>query len=137
MSRTRTNAVIRATTLTDLSDYVGCAVCLYAHSGGVRAELWLEDEIPFGVILSGDSESVSVAPFEGGYAGTFLCKVLEECSPGARLYCVNSGPNTGFGTSDMEDFPGATFYSAVAVEAGLAGEMVEAIPKSPSAITLT
>ena len=137
MSRTRTNAIIRATTLTDLSNYVGCAVILSGSPTGPRAELWSEDEIPFGVILYADAESVSVAPFEGGYAGTFLCKVLEECSPGARLYCVNSGPSTGFGTSDMEDFPGATFYSAVAVESGLAGEMVEAIPRSLSAVTLT
>ena len=137
MSRTRTNAIIRATTLTDLSSYVGCAVILNGSPNGPRAELWAEDEIPFGVILYADAESVSVAPFEGGYAGTFLCKVLEECSPGARLYCVNSGPNTGFGSSDMEEFPGATFYSAIALEGGLAGEMVEAVPRSLTAVTLT
>ena len=136
MSRTRSNAIIRANTLTDLSQYVGCAVVLSSSSNGPRAELWSEDEIPFGVILYADEESVSVAPFDGGYAGTMLCKVLEESSAGARLYCVNSGANVGFGTSNYENFPGATFYAAVAVEGGVAGEMVEAIPKSPAPVTL-
>ena len=136
MSRTRTNAIIHANTVSDLSQHVGCPVTLSSSSSGLRAQLWSEDETPFGVILSAEAESVSIAPFEGGYAGTMLCKVLEECSVGARLYCVNSGANVGFGTTDYENFPGATFYAAVAVEGGVAGEMIEAIPKSPAPVTL-
>lgn len=136
MSQTRSNAIIKVTTNDDLSAYVGCPIRLVHSVNGPRAVLWVDEEYPFGVILSADTDSVSVAPFSGGYAGTFLVKVQEDALPGDRLYCVNSGAQVGFGGESVQGFPSVTFFCAVALELGLAGEMIEAIPRPPSAVTV-
>lgn len=136
MSQTRTNTIIKVTTNDDLSTYVGCPVRLIHSVNGPRAVLWQDEERPFGVILYADSDSVSVAPFAGGYAGTFLAKVHEETLPGDRLYCVNSAGTVGFGGESVQAFTHVTFFCAIALEVGLAGEMVEAIPLPPDAVTI-
>ena len=136
MSQTRTNAIIHLPTTTDLSAHVGSAVTLGTSNGAPTASKWYSTEKAFGIILSADAETASVAPLNGGYAGTFLCKLVEECSAGNKLYPVNSGADVGFGAAGMEGFPGATFFAAIALESGVAGEMIEAVPKSLEAITL-
>jgi hypothetical protein len=136
MSQTRANAIIKVTTNTDLSAYVGCPIRLVHSVNGPRAVLWEDEEYPFGVILSADTDSVSVAPFSGGYSGTFLVKVHEDSLPGDRLYCVNSAGVVGFGGESTQGFPHVTFFCAVALELGMAGEMIEAIPRPPDSVSV-
>ena len=136
MSQTRTNAIIHLPTTTDLSAQVGTVIKLAGVNSVPHAHAWYSEDQAFGVILSADAETASVAAFDGGYAGTFLAKLVEPAAAGDWLYCVNSGANVGFGSSGYQGFSGATFYAGVALEDGVAGEMIEAVPKSLVAYTM-
>ncbi len=133
---TRENALLPFQTNVDLTAYIGCAVLVGPSPNGATAELWMTDEKPFGVIVHADPAIVTVAPFHGGVAGTFKVKILDETSPGRQLCLVDDNGTYGFADASEQNFPGETFICAVAVESGVAGEMIEAIPTKPESLTI-
>ena len=139
MKLTRENAILPAKSLNDLSAYVGCATVYGNHIVlGTRVELWNpnDHQDPNSVILWADAESLSVAILHGGLAGTVKVKLMEAVSRGSQIYPVNDGTNIGFADRTEERNPGNHYACGLALEDGVAGEMIEAVLFKPEAFTI-
>ena len=134
MKLTRENAIIHAKTSTDLSAYVGC-ITNFNNSNVVS--LWDPDgDPPSCFIIHAEADSVSVVPLHGGLGGTIKVKLLAEVSAGHELYFAIQGGDQGFVDLIEESVAGDFFICALALEAGVAGEMVEAVLFRPEAVTI-
>lgn len=134
MKLTRENAIIHAKTSTDLSAYVGCIANL---NNSNTVSLWDPDgDPPSCFIIHAETASVSVVPLHGGLGGTVKVKLLAAVSAGHELYFAIQGQDQGFVDLVEESVPGSFFICALALEAGVAGEMVEAVLFRPTAVTI-
>jgi hypothetical protein len=131
---TRTNAIIHAKANTDFSAYVGCIANL--NSSNV-VSLWdPEGDSPSCLIIYAEADSVTVVPLHGGLSGTVKVKLLAEVSAGHELYFAIQGQDQGFVDLLEETVAGDFFICALALESGVAGEMVEAVLFRPEAVTI-
>ena len=134
---TRTNAILPFPTVGDLSNKIGRPVEISNSNGIARAAAWEPgggDAV--GVILEADAEQASIAIFSGGLAGTVFVKLVQAVLPGAFLYLAHNNGVIGFADRGEESFAGETFICAQALEAGVEGEMIEAVLFRPDAITI-
>lgn len=138
---TRENAILPSATSASLKDKIGCAVVYKNHPTlGTEAELWNpnDHQHPNAVLLYADEESASLAMLFGGLAGTVKVKLTEQIWRGGRIYAVNDGINVGFGNHEADPPSGSgTYYiCGMALEDGVAGEMVEAVLFKPEPFTI-
>lgn len=134
MKLTRENAILHAKTTTDLTGAVGCLANV--SNTNVASEWDPDGDPPAYLIIHAEADSVSVVPLHGGLAGTVKVKLLEAVSVGHELYFAIQGQNKGFVDRIEETVPGSFFICALALEAGVAGEMVEAVLFRPEAVTI-
>ena len=138
MKLTRTNAILPFLRPVDFgsaasNDLIGLPV---RFDGGTLLP-WEPDVIPpAGVIIHADDELVSVAMHSGGLAGTVKVKLLEAVSRGDELYVAQNNNVNGYASAAGNSFTGATWLCAQALEAGVEGEMVEAVLFRPEPVTI-
>ena len=133
---TRDNAILPFHTVYDYSDKIGFPVELQIGST-VNVALWESGApAPVGVILGGDAEQASVALCHGGLSGTVKVKLVEAVSPGDLLYLAQNNGVAAFASYTEQNFAGNTFLCAQALEAGVEGELVEAVLFRPEAVTI-
>ena len=136
---TRENAIIPVKTLVSLKDKVGCAVVYRNHPTlGSTAELWDPNDHaePNAVVIFADDDSASIAMLYGGLSGTVKVKLTEGAFRGSRLYSFNNGTAAGFADREEERNSGTFYICAMALEDGVAGEMIEAVLYKPEAFTI-
>jgi hypothetical protein len=131
---TRVNAIIHARTAQDLSASVGCIANL--NNSNLVTPWDPDGDPPSCFIIHAETDSVSVVPLHGGLGGTVIVKLLAEVSAGHELYFAIQGADRGFVDRIEETVSGSFFICALALEGGVAGEMVEAVLFRPEAITI-
>lgn len=137
MKLTRENAIFSFPTVGDLSAHVGRPISVSNFGGVAKVTLYDPNDVPaFGVLIHADAEQASVVPFHGGLAGTVKVKLIDEAQITNALYAAHDGTNPGFGSQPMETYPGTWDLCALAMENGVAGEMVEAVLFKPEAFTI-
>jgi hypothetical protein len=133
---TRTNAIIPLPSVGDLSAKIGRPVEITVINSVAMAAAWEPGGgSAFGVIVDADAEQASIAVMHGGLVGTIKVKLVEAVLPGALLYAAQNNGVIGFADRGEETFAGPTYICAQALEAGVEGEMVEAVLFRPEAIT--
>jgi hypothetical protein len=131
---TRTNAILYAKTASDMRNRIGCAALMF---GGLTVSDWETDgDPPNCFIIHAEEDSVSVVPLHGGLGGTIKVKLLGEASVGKELYFAVQGADRGFVVREDEPISGSFYICALALEGGVAGEMVEAVLFRPEAVTI-
>ena len=121
----RTNGILPFKSTADLSSKNGYAVVIDPANAG-QVIVQNDDSVAtFGVITKGATTSGanSVAIAYGGVAGTVLVKLAEAAVVGELLSSDDEGK---FDTT-------STIISAIAVEAGSTGDLVEAVLVTPYA----
>ena len=131
---TRENAILHAKTPTDLSERVGCAATYFSPTN--LSDWEVDGDQPNCLIIHAEVDSVSFVPLHGGLSGTVLIKLLGEVSPGKELYFAVQGADRGFVDKNEGPISGDFYVCALALEAGVAGEMVEAVLFRPEAVTI-
>jgi|SaaInlStandDraft_1057018.scaffolds.fasta_scaffold89994_2 hypothetical protein len=134
---TRTNAIFTYPTLTDLSGHIGSPVSLSSFSGIATVTLYdPNDRDVFGVLVYADATQATIVPIHGGLAGTVKIKVLDEASVTTPMYAARDGAEAGFALVDLETYSGTWDSCAIAMESGVAGELIEAIITKPTSVTI-
>lgn len=134
MKLARENAILHAKTSTDMRDRVGCAAFMF---GSISVSDWeVDGDPPNCFIIHAEEDSVSIVPLNGGLSGTVKVKLLGEVAVGKELYFAVQGADRGF--VDKLDAPitGSFYVCALALESGVAGELVEAVLFRPEAVTI-
>ncbi len=133
MKLTRTNAILQVTPTGDYAAY-GDRLGTLGNSG---LDLWDPDGAePNCLIVEIEPDTATIVPLHGGLAGTVKVKLFEAVSAGHELYFVISGANSGFADANEATTSGTWFKCALALEAGVAGEMVEAVLFCPEQIVI-
>ncbi|MDG1302319.1 MAG: hypothetical protein P8R37_12120 [Opitutae bacterium] len=133
----RTNAIFTYPTRYDLSDHIGSPISLSIYDGVEQVTLYDPNDTDlFGVLVHADATQATVVPIHGGLAGTVKIKVLDEAQVPAKMYAARSGAEAGFALWDLETYPGTWQLCAIAMESGVAGELVEAIITTPTSTTI-
>ena len=134
---TRTNAIFTYPTLTDLSGHIGSPISLSRYSGVDTVTLYdPNDTDVFGVLVYADATQATIVPVHGGLAGTVKIKVLDEAQTTGLMYAARDGAEAGFALVDLETYSGTWDKCAIAMEGGVAGELIEAIITTPTSFTL-
>ena len=134
MKLTRENAILPFTPARDLTGLEGQFVFIngdgvldlyHYYYGGPTSGA------PFGVILVGSNvdEKTSVAIAAGGFSGTLKLKLSAAVNLGDTLEIIN----TGMVRADQES--GARTLVGVALESGVADELIEAVIFRPIELT--
>lgn len=137
MKLTRENAIFTFPTEGDLSTHVGRPISVSNFGAVAKVTLYDPNDVPaFGVLIHADAEQASVVPFHGGLAGTVKIKLLDESLIGNAMYAAHDGTFPGFALQQLETYSGTWDVCAIAMENGVAGEMVEAVLFRPEAVTI-
>jgi hypothetical protein len=136
---TRENAILPTKTFVSLKNNVGSAVVYKNHiTLGTNSELWNPNDHaePNAIVVFADEDSASIAMLYGGLSGTVKVKLMESVARGSRIYPFNDGTNIGFADREEERNSGTFYMCGMALEDGVAGEMVEAVLFKPEAFTV-
>lgn len=126
----RQNAVLP---LPAAADHTGLEGYFIELDSGEAAVCNSAADIPFGIILTGGPSSDAVATCAGGFAGTVKVKVTGT-SPGT-IVAGTMLTLKADGTVQADAGSGARVQVAQALEAGAAGELIEAVLIKPVALT--